>query len=57
MMQKMLSHIWKAKDILTTFYASNSRLLALNNVKGKSESNSLIITGREEFVLIYHGQL
>jgi hypothetical protein len=56
-MQKMLSHIWKAKDILTTFYASNSRLLALNNVKGKSESNSLIITGREEFVLIYHGQL
>jgi len=28
-----------------------------NNVKGKNESSSLIITGHEEFVLIYHNWL
>lgn len=28
-----------------------------NNVKGKNESSSLIITGHEKFVLIYHNWL
>jgi hypothetical protein len=34
MMRKMFNHGWRVKNILTTFYTSNSPMLTSNSVEG-----------------------